>query len=122
MKNKHLLFTALFFTIISSANLPSSNTTAKKIPLLPSVSYLDQVVKRKKNLILKKCPKPTSQTQGFMMIELKVFNSGKTKARMTATDLTNKNFLKCALSVLNRTRFKKFKNASVTRIYPFFVL
>ena len=95
----------------------------KELPKLLSVSYLDQVIHRKKKLITKKCFKDISpQETGFIMVEVKIAHSGKTKARIIGTEIKNNNSLKCTLSILNRTRFKKFKQGTMVRIYRFFVL
>ena len=83
---------------------------------------MDQVIKRKKRVISEKCLKHIKKnTKGFMMIEIKVSAKGKAQVRLVATELENKPFLNCALSILNRTRFKTAKKKSVTRIYRFFV-
>ena len=57
------------------------------------------------------------------MIEMKVFKTGKTQVRLMGTELKSKVFLQCSLAILNRTRFKKFKNGRiVTRVYRFFCI
>ena len=89
----------------------------------PAVPYMDQVIKRKKKVIIEKCLKHIKvNTKGFMMIEIKVSPKGITKARLVATELEAPKFVNCTLSVLNRIQFKKIKNSPVTRIYRFFVL
>lgn len=90
-----------------------------KPPLIP---YMDQVINRKKPIIFKKCLKHIEHHKtGFLMVEIKVSQNGKTKSRLIATEINNKEFLNCTLSVLNRVRFKKMKR-SVSRIYRFFIL
>ena len=103
---------------------PGTQAKSKKeLPQRLSVSYLDQVIHRKKKLISKKCFKNiSSQETGFIMIEVKIDHSGKTKARIIGTEIKNNNSLKCTLSILNRTRFKKFKTGAIIRIYRFFLL
>ena len=113
----HCFFLISSFLTISPAVSPAISKQNQLI-----VPYMDQVVKRKKNIIAKKCLKYTSQETGFMMVELKVSQKGKTTARLVATELKNKTFLTCVLSVLNRTQFKKWGETSVTRIYRFFIL
>ena len=54
------------------------------------------------------------------MIEIKVTTKGKAKARLIGTEINNKDFLNCALSILNRIQFRKIKK--VSRIYRFFIL
>ncbi len=83
---------------------------------------MDQVVKRKKTVIVEKCLKHIEWETGFMMVELKVSKEGKTSARLVATELENEKFLTCVLSVLNRIQFKKFAKTIITRIYRFFIL
>ncbi len=89
-----------------------------------SVSYMDRVIHKKKHFITQKCLKTkTSEETGFMLIEVEVSSKGKVQTRLVSTELKDPIFLQCALSVLNRTRFKSFKGSSfVTRIYRFFVL
>ena len=99
---------------------PILHGRTKKPPLIP---YMDQVIKRKKSIINNKCLKHIKENEkGFLMIEIKISDKGKTKARLVATELENKEFLICTLSILNRTQFKKIKKGDVTRIYRFFVL
>ena len=113
----HILLYCLFY------NSGTQAKSEKELPKLLSVSYLDQVIHRKKKLISKKCFKDTSsQEKGFIMIEVKITHSGKTKARIIGTEIKNNNSLMCTLSILNRTRFKKFKKGTIIRIYRFFVL
>jgi hypothetical protein len=82
---------------------------------------MDQVINRKKPIIAKKCLEHIEHDKtGFFMVEIKVFQNGKTKLRLIATEINNKEFLNCTLSVLNRVRFKKIKT-SVSRIYRFFI-
>ena len=82
---------------------------------------MDQVIKRKKRVIAKKCLKYIKEhTKGFIMIEIKVSTKGKAKARLIGTEINNKDFLNCTLSILNRIQFKKIKK--VSRIYRFFIL
>ena len=85
--------------------------------------YLDQAIHRKKNLISERCFKIDGQkNKGFMMVEIKAFRSGKIKSRIIGTEIENKNSLKCTLSILNRVRLKKLKQAPIIRIYRFFIL
>ena len=87
----------------------------------PLIPYMDQVIKRKKSTIAKKCLKHLKQpTKGFMIIEIEVSQKGKTKARLIATEVENTLFLNCALSVLRRIQFKRLKEP-VARIYRFFI-
>ena len=89
---------------------------------IPSVSYMDQVVKKKKAVIMQKCSKP-KEVKGFMMIELKVWPTGHAIPRLLATDLKQKAFLSCALSILGRVKFKAFSHTvTVSRIYLVFIL
>ncbi len=88
---------------------------------IPSVSYMDQVMNRRKKLIAQKCEKPR-QVKGFMMIELKVLPKGETRVRLISTDLKHKAFLNCALNLLSRTQFKAFSQTPLSRIYRFFIL
>ena len=87
---------------------------------IPAVSYMDQVIDRKNQLIVQKCTKP-KRTKGFMMIEVQVLPTGEAKARLLATDLKEKAFVSCALSLLSRTKFKAFSPHTVSRIYRFFL-
>ena len=83
---------------------------------------MDQAIKRKRKVIVEKCMKHKSKNdKGFMMIEMKVFNSGQTEVRLMGTEIKSKVFLQCALGILNRTRFKESKKGTVTRIYRFFI-
>ena len=82
---------------------------------------MDQVIDRKKQLIGKKCSK-LKKVKGFMMVEMQVSSKGETTARLLATDIKDKLFLNCAVSLLNRTKFKAFSRHSVSRIYRFFIL
>ena len=105
------LFIFLFSTLCFAAQ-------TKKPPLIP---YMDQVIKRKKTVIAKKCLKHLKHgTKGFMIIEIGVSRKGKTNTRLIATEIKNTFFLNCTLSVLRRIQFKKFKEP-VTRIYRFFI-
>lgn len=98
---------------------PFSYSTSKTS--LPIVPYMDQVIKRKKKLIAKKCLKYVKEhKKGFIMIEIKVSTKGKAKARIVGTEINNKDFLNCTLSILNRIQFKKIKK--VSRIYRFFIV
>ena len=87
----------------------------------PAINYMDQVINRKKQILIKKCEKPKN-TKGFMMIEVKVSPTGETTADLLSTDIKSQPFLSCALAVLNRTRFKPFSKYAVSRIYRFFIL
>ena len=84
---------------------------------------MDQVINRKKTIIIDKCSKHIKKhTTGFIMIEVKVLPKKKTQARLIATELKNKEFLNCILSILNRIQLKKMRKYPLTRIYRFFVL
>ena len=112
-----LLTTSIFFLYQSSLQGKIKNDDP------PLISYMDQVIKRKQKIIAKKCLKHIEDDKtGFLMVEIKVSRKGKTKSRLVATELNNKDFLNCTLSVLNRIKFKKIKENTVTRIYRFFVL
>ena len=81
---------------------------------------MDQVMKRKKTVIAKKCLKYIkSHETGFIMVEIKISGKGKAKARLIGTEINDKIFLNCMLSILNRIQFKKIKK--VSRIYRFFI-
>ena len=89
----------------------------------PAIPYMDQVINRKKSIIIEKCSKHTTEnTKGFIMIEIKALPKKPAKARLIATELDNKEFLDCILSILNRIQFKKMTEYPVARIYRFFVL
>ena len=108
----------LFITLLFIFPLASYS---KLKPSPPAVPYMDQVIKRKKRVIAKKCLKYIKEhTKGFIMIEIKVSTKGKAKARLIGTEINNKDFLNCTLSILNRIQFKKIKK--VSRIYRFFIL
>ena len=84
---------------------------------------MDQVIDRKKAIIIDKCSKHIKNpTKGFIMIEIKVLPKKTTEARLIATELKNKEFLNCILSILNRIQFKKMRSYPLSRIYRFFVL
>ncbi len=123
-KNKSLQSILLYFLpcfLFYNPEIQAKNK--KELPKTLSVSYLDQVIHRKKKLIAKKCFKNiASQEKGFIMIEVKIFHSGKTKARIVGTEIKTNDSLKCVLSILNRTLFKKFERGTMIRIYRFFVL
>lgn len=109
-----------YLLVISLFLLYSPSLQSKTLPLIP---YMDQVIKRKKTIITEKCLKYIEEDKkGFLMIEIKISYKGNTKARLVATELDNKKFLNCTLSILNRIQFKKIKKSTVTRIYRFFVL
>ena len=113
---KNFLRISLFFTLLFSTLCFSI-----QIKELPLILYMDQVIKRKKIVIAKKCLKHLKHgIKGFMIIEIGVSQKGKTKARLVATEIKNTFFLNCTLSVLRRIQFKKFKKP-VTRIYRFFI-
>lgn len=115
--HKYLL--AASIVIFYQAGLQGKAKTNEP-PLIP---YMDQVIKRKKEIITKKCLKHIEKnTTGFLMIEITVFQKGNTKPRLVATELKNKDFLNCTLSVLSRIQLKEIKEESVSRIYRFFVL
>ncbi|MDE0518379.1 MAG: hypothetical protein OXH36_02310, partial [Bdellovibrionales bacterium] len=89
----------------------------------PAVPYMDQVISRKKIIIIDKCSKHIkTHTTGFIMIEVKISPKKNTQARLIATELKSKEFLNCTLSILNRIQFKKMRTYPLTRIYRFFVL
>ena len=93
--------------------------TEKKLPAVP---YIDQVIKRKTKMIKQKCLKKNQKkTSGFIMVEMKITEKGKTKIRLMATELKNQEFLNCTLSILKRIRFKKLEESPLTRIYRFFI-
>ena len=116
----------IVFTLILSSIFPNilEATVEKKILVVP---YMDQVIKRKTKIIYKKCLKSLAVSntakniQGFMMIEVQILKTGKTNTRLIATEIKNQSFIICALSVLNRIKFKKLKPHPVTRIYRFFI-
>ena len=115
-----ILFILLCF-LFYNPKLQAKNE--KELPKTLSLSYLDQVIHRKKTLITKKCFKNIiSQEKGFIMVEIKVSYSGKTQARIIGTEIKNNDSLRCILSILNRTRFKKFEQGTIIRIYRLFVL
>jgi len=81
---------------------------------------MDQVIERKKTTIIEKCVKRLPKNvKGFIMIEINISHNGKSNNRIVATNIDNKKFLNCALSILNRIQFKKI--GPVTRIYRFFI-
>ena len=123
-KNKSLQSILLYFLLCFLFYSPSIQAKNKKeLPKTLSLSYLDQVIHRKKKLIAKKCfTNIASEEKGFIMIEVKILHSGKTKTRIIGTEIKNNDSLKCALSILNRTKFKKFEQGTMIRIYRFFVL
>ncbi len=117
---KKFAFLSICFVFLLLASSFSTHSSEQKNII--SISYMDQVVRRKKNLIERRCKKHRLGEKGFMMIELKVSHKGGAKARMVSTDLKDKIFIQCSLSVLNRIQFKKFDQGFVTRIYRFFIL
>lgn len=84
---------------------------------------MDQVIKKKKTLMIKKCLNHIKDnSKGFMMIEIKIFPKGNVKSRLIATEIKSPEFIKCSLSILNRIKFKKISDLTMTRIYRFFIL
>ena len=87
--------------------------------------YMDQVMERKRKQITQKCLKIKSpRDQGFMMLEVKVLDTGQTEARLLSTELkASGGFIQCSLEVLHRTRFKPlYIQKGFSRIYRFFIL
>ena len=117
-KKNTLLFSLLLFSLI----LYMDFAFAKKSATPPLTAYMDQVIHRKKKLIVKKCLKSNAKySSGFMIVEMAVGDSGKARARVLSTDIQNKGILNCSLSVLNKIKLKNTTQA-FTRIYRFFLL
>lgn len=84
---------------------------------LPDV-YLNQVIQRKITGI-QDCAEKQGVLSKDFLVELTIFPSGRTESRLINSDAQNKEVLKCALSILNRIQFKKFKGPPIIKGYHF---
>lgn len=94
-----------------------SFTLEEKLLTLPD-AYLDQVMQRKKPLILECANKFEIQAKD-LFIEISIQPSGKTKARLINSEQKNEDVMRCSLSILNRIQFKKFSGSLIVKNYYF---
>ncbi len=81
-------------------------------------AYLNQVIQRKKEKI-QGCAERQGLSSKDFLVELTIFPSGKTQSRLVNSNSQNKDILKCALGILNRIQFKKFKGPPIVKGYHF---
>lgn len=113
----------LFILLIYPLYSLNANTGSHAVSIRQQQAYMDQVIHRKKKIIINKClGNHLLEKAVDVLIELNVSYQGKSKSRVVHSDLKEKNILKCIVSVLNRIQFKPLKrDIQVTRIYHFVV-